>query len=328
MESKLKLVKNTLGVVVTVFFAASIISWIWSNQNIFVLQEDTPVLSLFTSINFLLLFFVRFFLTDNNYLVQKKHMPVMFILCTLIYLLSALQLLMHVSNMSQLFGYVISSVPTLIIFILFTSYELYSKVKNDVTLLCDTFLFVGILWSYLAICGYLFSAYFLTGMLAEDNRIGLSLPTALGFSLYSLVVALSDKSTLTKKLYSRVPWTRKFIIMSIIGLVFIPFSLIVILEMTSITREDYATLYYIFSLWGLTFLLYYIAFIKMVSKTHAHVQAICSYTKQLKSADGEWIPIEKFFSDHYGIDLSHSLSPEGIQVAKAKAHEEGEEFIG
>lgn len=326
MESKLILAKYTLGIIVTVFFAASIISWTWSNQNIYVLNDDAPVLSLFTSINFLLLFFVRFFLTDNNYLVQKKHMPVMFILCTLIYLLSALQLLTHVSNMSQLFGYVISSMPTLIIFILFTSYELFSKVKNDVTVVCDIFLFVGILWSYLAICGYLFNAYFLTGMLAEDNRIGLSLPTTLGFTLYSLVVALSDKSTLTKKLYNRVPWTRKFIIMSIIGLVFIPCSLIVILQMTTITKSDYAILYYIFSLWGLTFLMYYIAFIKMVSKTHAHVQAICSYTKQLKSADEEWISIEKYFSDYYGIDLSHSLSPEGVEVATAKAQAEGEHF--
>ena len=193
-------------------YIISILGWNFGWDLTYRPIPNAPVISPFTSFIFIILFFYKATLPTLNLsppTINYFKLGLLALITSVLFL----ELAVHSSGSSEFLGHPLSAVSTILTFFLICVYEILSNEIDDNFLLADAILFLSAFWVYLSICGHIFGEIVLTGI-SDNPLIGLSLPTALSFTLYIAIAVSSDKVTFTKKLYLAVPWTKKYIFLS------------------------------------------------------------------------------------------------------------------
>ncbi|CBW25443.1 putative membrane protein [Halobacteriovorax marinus SJ] len=310
-----KYLKPLSGLVIISFFITSIIGWTQGWELLYRPIPGAPVLSPYTSIGFITLFLYKLNLQGANIsetISNQLKVTLLAVLTSILFL----QLALYTNKGSEILGYPISSISTILTFFLIIVFEILSNESKEHTLVADAILLISIFWVYISICGHIFGEVILTGM-TEKSGIGLSLPTALAFCLYMALLIKEDHLTYTKLLFQTVKWTKKYILVYALSYLALPLLFILLLKNVVITPGDHIKIFFSFSIIGLFFISLFLVLIHFLSRTHTGLQMICSYTKRIKTDDGHWISIESYLKENYGHRIKHEESPNG-QKAMAK----------
>gem|GEM_PF-6214384 len=289
-------------------FIVSIIGWLQGWEITYRPIPNAPVISPYTSLIFIILFFNKVSINHfklSLYTLGKIRVFSLGLILSILFL----ELAIHTNGVSQFMTLPMSSTSTILTFFLICVLEVVSFESEENNLLVDALLLISLLWVYLSICGHIFGEIVLTGI-TNNNLIGLSLPTACSFLLYISIFIRNDQVCFTKKLFQRVDWAKKYIFIYFTGYLVLPLIFILLLKNVHFDTEDHFKIFISFSLIGVFFIALFIALIHFLSRTHSGIQLICTYTKRIKTPDGEWMPIENYLTSNYGINLKHVTSKE------------------
>ena len=261
---------------------------------------NEPVISLYTYVNFILLFFLQFFRYDLVE-VKRRTLFTQYIRLIVIFILGALLLFylsQHFIYDEKLFlGTPLPSAETLVTQGSFLVYESFRASTKNMTIFADIALLSSSIWIYLSIVAYAFRQIFLTGALGKiDISLGFAIPTIVFCVIYLAVAFSNDKLMVSKNLYKYIRWGRTIILFSIGMLAVCSIIFICILEFyfPPMPGNEFG-LQVIIMLYIYTLCIFYITFVQQLSKTHFKIQSICSYTHKIKNAEGEWVDLEKFY---------------------------------
>ncbi|WP_372655516.1 hypothetical protein [Halobacteriovorax sp.] len=311
-----KIIKQTLGLTVLMPFILSIFGWFQGWEITYRPIPNAPIISPYTSLVFIILFFNKVSIKQFNlssFTLSKIRVFSLGLTVSILFL----ELAIHTNGASQFLALPMSSTATILTFFLLCVLEVVSLESEENSLLVDALFLVSLFWVYLSICGHIFGEIVLTGI-SNNVMIGLSLPTACAFLLYLAILIKDDSASYTKKLFKSVSWAKKYIFVYTAGFLILPLIFITLLKNVLFEPEDHFKIFLSFTLIGMFFITLFIVLIHFLSKTHSGIQLICTYTKRIKTPDGEWMPIERYLTLNYGLDLKHTTSEEAKRQKELK----------
>lgn len=300
--------KSIFGVLSIIPFIVSIAGWLNGWEITYRPISNAPFISLYTSVVFTLFFSYKLIICEINF-SEKSFTILKNILFGTICSVLLVELIVYSNQANEIAGYPISSISTILTFVLVLIFEIMSNEIEENSIIADGVILLSLFWVYISICGHFFEEAILTGM-TDASEIGLSLPTALAFLLYIGILILDDTILFTKTLFTTVNWTKKYILTYLLAYLLLPFLFVILLKHVEVSQEDHAKIFVAFSIIGLLFITLFIVLIHFLSRTHIGLQMVCKYTNRIKIHDGSWISIESYLETNYGHRIKHSQSPD------------------
>ncbi|GAB4018108.1 MAG: hypothetical protein Fur0010_19100 [Bdellovibrio sp.] len=276
-------------------------------------NPNGPVLSKMSAALFLMLF--------SNKILREfpKYIKVNYLLCIMgSVFCSAIILLNFLSDRNNIFGFIMSSIPTATTMLLMFLGELVALKLKKTHILYDTFLYLSLLPVELAFIGQLSHMPYLAGVF-KDISVGMSAPTQTFFGIYLILNVLTCSNMVTYQIISKDVWARKILFVFWFAWASTLAQYIFFLNYfrysieTSMQNSILVSLIFWLMIPRLifVFLLHHIIYVRF------NLITMCSVTKQV-SVKGNWLPIEKYLKDCHRVSVSHSLCPEEITKIKKK----------